>query len=95
MEREHKDRMLEIENQRMINFPQIERVSEMTIEPKQKAENVDKTVQVGTGYTQYLNKDIQVGTYETKQSKTQESKLKQFFGRSNRIGKMIAQAKKS
>ena len=44
-----------------MNFSQIERVSGMTIEPKQKVENVDKNVQVGAPYNQYKNKEIQVG----------------------------------
>ena len=44
-----------------MNFSQIERVSGMTIEPKQKVENVDKNVQVGTPYNQYKDKQIQVG----------------------------------
>ena len=89
MEREHEERLLEIENQRIMNFSQIERVSGMTIEPKQKVENVDKNVQVGTPYNQYKDKEIQVGIYETQQSKKQESKMKQFIKRSIRTSKKI------
>ena len=50
MEREHEDRLLEIENQRIINYSKIEHVGGITIEPKQKVENVDKNVQVGAPY---------------------------------------------
>ena len=89
MEREHEERLLEIENQRIMNFSQIERVSGMTIEPKQKVENVDKNVQVGTPYNQYKDKEIQVGIYETQQSKKQESKMEQFIKRSIRTSKKI------
>ena len=89
MEREHEERLLEIENQRIMNFSQIERVSGMTIEPKQKVENVDKNVQVGTPYNQYKDREIQVGIYETQQSKKQESKMEQFIKRSIRTSKKI------
>ena len=77
-----------------MNFSQIERVSGMTIEPKQKVENVDKNVQVGTPYNQYKDKEIQVGIQETQQSKTKESKMEQFIKRSIRTSKKIEQAKK-
>ena len=72
-----------------MNYSQIERVSGMTIEPKQKVENLDKNVQVETPYNQYKDKEIQVGIYETQQSKKQESKMEQFIKRSIRTSKKI------